>query len=307
MELNLLEKTELWITDIGLEKVNLSDFAKVTAAVLGLPPDKVLVVDVRQNHITLDVLQRIVQAESIMGKKQVLLQELAGLPGVTIRAGTDIHSDGILGYIGLSEKQAGMVLARTAEFNRNINARKRGKVKIFPTGFEIIEGRIEDTNTPFLQKKLEEAGFMVEVGPAIRDSLDAVITALADSAEKFGAVITTGGVGAEDKDFTVEAITRLDPEAATPYIVKFTQGQGRHVKDGVRIGVGEYRDCLLVGLPGPHDEVATATPAVIAGLKKPSGKEELADAVVDVLRHKLLEKTKAWGHHPHACHRQDKG
>ena len=51
-------------------------------------------------------------------------------------------------------------------------------------------------------------------------------------------IITTGGVGAEAKDRTIEATERLDPKTAVQWIVKY-QKQGRHVKEGVRIGVQE--------------------------------------------------------------------
>ena len=51
-ELNLLEKTELWVNEIILEQVNLTEMASAVARVLGLPEDKVMVVDVRPTHVT---------------------------------------------------------------------------------------------------------------------------------------------------------------------------------------------------------------------------------------------------------------
>ena len=58
MELNLLEKTELWIENLKLEHADLNRIAETVAAVLNFERGKVLVVDVRHNHITLDILKR---------------------------------------------------------------------------------------------------------------------------------------------------------------------------------------------------------------------------------------------------------
>ncbi|QNB48101.1 competence/damage-inducible protein A [Thermanaerosceptrum fracticalcis] len=297
MELNLLEKTEVRITDIELENANLTDLAQTVADVMQLPRDKVLVVDVRNDHIALDILQRTVQAEQIFGKKGVLLAALAKLPGVRIKTSTDIHSDGILGYIGLDEAEAHVVLERTRSMVNNIMSQKRSKARVYPTGFEIIEGKIEDTNTPYIAKRMEEAGFIVEIGKAIHDSKEAIVQSLKEAASHCGVIITTGGVGAEDKDFTIEGILALDPEAATPFIVKFTKGQGRHVKEGVKVGVGEYNNSLLIALPGPHDEVKITVPLIIEALKNNYDKHRLAQMLVDALRHRLQEKAAHWHHH----------
>ena len=37
----------------------------------------------------------------------------------------------------------------------------------------------------------------------------------------YGVVVTTGGVGAESKDHTIEALLKVDPQAATPYLTYF--------------------------------------------------------------------------------------
>ena len=57
-ELNLLEKTELWVVGVTLEGANLTDMAAAVAGELGLPPNKVMVVDVRDGYITFDLLER---------------------------------------------------------------------------------------------------------------------------------------------------------------------------------------------------------------------------------------------------------
>jgi molybdopterin biosynthesis enzyme MoaB len=114
----------------------------------------------------------------------------------------------------------------------------------------------------------------------------------------YGTIITTGGVGAEDKDFSVEAVLRLDPDAVTPYITKFTKGEGRHKKDGVRIAVGQAEGTTMVSLPGPNDEVKACLDALARGLKNDVGKEALAADLASILRERLREKM-GQGHFHH--------
>ena len=67
-ELNLLEKTELWVNEIILEQANLTEMASAVARVLGLPEDKVMVVDVRPTHVTFDLVEKEILQENILGK-----------------------------------------------------------------------------------------------------------------------------------------------------------------------------------------------------------------------------------------------
>ncbi|MGB9825744.1 MAG: competence/damage-inducible protein A, partial [Desulfofundulus sp.] len=76
MELDLLQKTELWITGIELHGANLNEIAAVTARVLGLPAEAVMVVDVRDRVVVLDIMRRTVMAEQIIGREKELLSAL---------------------------------------------------------------------------------------------------------------------------------------------------------------------------------------------------------------------------------------
>jgi hypothetical protein len=62
---------------------------------------------------------------------------------------------------------------------------------------------------------------------------------------------------------------------------------GRHVKDGVRIAVGQYAGCLMVSLPGPNDEVLASLGPLTAGLESGAGRQDLAGAIAHVLRARL--------------------
>lgn len=302
MEVNLLEKTELRIDGIITDGTNLTELAATVAALLELPDAKVMVIDVRPDQVAFDILMRTVRAETFFGKERALLDAVAKVSGVTLLAGARIHSAGILGAIALDEAEAAEALTRSEAMGEAIHRAIRAKVRIFPTGFELIEGRIIDTNTPYLVKLFGEAGYLPEAGMALADNLPRLVSALGTSSEECGLVITTGGVGAEDKDFSVEAILDLDPTAATPYLVRFAKGEGRHVKDGIRIGVGERNGCLLVALPGPHDEVRRAAPILIQGFKQGWDKTVLATKLADAIRAKFLHQEETRHGHHHGPH-----
>ena len=298
MGLNLLEKTELWVNEITLENANLTDMAHAVAGVLGLPENEVLVVDVRPRHITFDVLAKEVPQENIMGREGAILEALGKIPGVHLTPESYLHSNGILGLICAGVEHPEAVLDRVAGMTSEIQSRIARRAIVFPTGFELKQGLIEDTNTPYLKGLLEEKGYTVTVGEIMEDDLADICDKLDDALSRgFGLILTTGGVGAEDKDHSVEAICRTDPTASAPYIVKFQQGTGRHVKDGVRIGVGREGPSLMDSLPGPHDEVECAAPVLLRGLEEGWSKEVLADRLAAVLADKWRQKGLGHGHH----------
>lgn len=299
MGLNLLEKTELWINNITLNNANLTELAETAARILGLDSNKVLVVDVRPQHITLDILEKDIPEENIMGKESLLLSEISKLQGVNITDETYIHSNGILGMICLDVEKPKEVLNTITTMTNEIKEKISKRAIVFPTGFELKQNLIEDTNTPYLKKSLEEEGYKVTVGDIIEDDMDDMVYKLSDAISRaFGLIITTGGVGAEDKDKSVESILKIDPNAATPYIVKFKQGTGRHVKDGVKIAVGQVGPTYVVGLPGPNDEVQIASKILIECLKNNCDKTEMARQIAKALAEKLTAKK---FHHEEKC------
>lgn len=281
MDFNLLEKTELWVNEISLEGANLTEMANTVAKVLGMSNGQVMVVDVRPRHITFDLLVREIPAQQILGKQAALLDALSAIPGVFITEDTYIHSNGILGLIASDDMES---LDKSREMAQAMRQKISRRAIVFPTGFEVSQGMIEDTNTPYLEGKLKEMGFTVTLGRVIEDSMDDFFFCLSDAISRgFGLILTTGGVGAEDKDFSVEAVLRQDPQAAVSYIVKFTKGTGRHVKDGVRIAVGQVGLSYLVTLPGPHDEVQLAWPILKQGIEEAWSKQELAEKLAKTL------------------------
>jgi len=290
---DLLTKTELKIEKISLHNANLTDIAAQAAEILGLDRNEVLVVDYRNASLTLDILNTCVNAYSIVGKKRQLLDGLDTLPGVSVSAETSVYSDGMLGWIAMDQEPAVQALHRSEQMASEILRNISRRVMVFSSGAEVAEGQIEDTNTPAIAQRLSAAGYKVTQGETLKDDRLYIAAKLREVAEYggHGLIVTTGGVGAEDKDHTVEAIKDLDQEAATPYICHFRIGTGRHVKDGIKIAVGSYNDTLIVALPGPNDEVMASMSILAEGLKDGLDKHLLAESIAGNLREILRKKT----------------
>lgn len=285
MEYSLLNKTELRLTEVYLQDCDLSAIARTVASVLGLPADRVFVIDVREDHIALDLLVQSMEHSQFVGKETDLLQAVGSLPGVRLGSHAGVHSEGVLGMIALTPAEGMQVAKKSLQMGQEIQSSVRRRVKVFPTGFEVIERMIEDTNTPYLVKTLGEADCIVHAGDPLPDDVDVIAGAFRRAVEAgFGWIITTGGVGAEDKDFSVEALLRVCPDAATPYIVKFGEGGHRHVKDGIRIGVGKVGLSYIVTFPGPHDEVRLCTDMLLSQLLADPDPIVLAEQIAHGLR-----------------------
>jgi molybdenum cofactor synthesis domain-containing protein len=290
---DLLTKTELKIEKIVLRNANLTEIAAQTAEILGLNRNEVLVVDYSDASLTLDILNTCVNAYNIVGKKQQLLNGLDRLPGVSVSAETSVFSDGMLGWIAMDQEPALHALRRSEQMASEILQNISRRAMVFSSGTEVARCEVEDTNTPAIAQHLSDAGYKVTQGETLKDDRLFIAAKLREAAEfgGFGLIVTTGGVGAEDKDHTVEAIKDLDSEAATPYICHFQIGTGRHVKDGIKIAVGQYNDTLIVALPGPNDEVMASMNILVEGLKVGLDKHLLAENLAANLREILRKKT----------------
>lgn len=292
MELELFEKTEIWIRPIQIQGVNLNVVADKVAEVLNLNKGEVMVVDVREDLITLDIMKKTINAQDIIGRRNALLQALTEIPGISLNPETTIHSEGVLGLIDIEDQMvARNLLKKTEKMGRQISDRIKKRAIIFPTGFEIQDGFIQDTNSPYIEARLIQEGFEVTIGKILEDDLESITTALTKAVnEGFGLIITTGGVGAEHKDRVIEALLEIDQKASTPYIIHYQKGTGRHEKDGVKIGVAYTKPSFIIALPGPHEEAKIGIKVVIDGFKRGLNKEALALSLSERYINEFLKK-----------------
>lgn len=287
LDLNLLQKTELWIKGIFLKNARLDDIARQVAEALEVAPNEVMVVDVREDHIVLDVLRPVLKASQIAGKGREILRRVANIPGITLSEEASLHSEGALGWVCLDQSDYGPALEKAQQMGEEIRKRVARRAIIFSTGFEVQEGLIADTNFPLIKDRLIKEGYTVHPGSVLPDNVGAIAYRLQGAVDEgFGLILTSGGVGAEEKDCTVEGLLRVDPSAATPYIVKFEPGTGRHVKDGVRIAVGKVGLSWLVALPGPTREVQVGLERLLEALGKGWDEKQTAEYIASALRGK---------------------
>ena len=286
---DLLNKTELRIEGIGLAAADLTAVASTVAGVLGLPAEDVIVIDARDDMLALDVLRPTVDAYRIAGRRTELLMALAGVAGVTVDETTSLCSQGMLGWIATDDSEAAEALDRARAMASEIDRAIAGRAIVFSTGPEVISGQIRDTNKPWIALRLKESGFTATKGRDLPENHDAIAAALREAGEElgFGLIVTTGGVGAEGKDGTVEALLSVDPEAATPTLFAVEQGHGRHAKARVRIGVGAVGTAIVACLPGPHAEATIAADALITALAVSRDTRAIAEAVAATLRARL--------------------
>ena len=239
-----------------------------------------------------DVLNTCVNAANIVGREGEGLNALREVPGVRVLEGASVDSNGMLGWMAMDQLEATRALRRSEQMASEILEKISKRAIVFSTGAEVAGRQVEDTNTPVLTRFLEGEGYRVTRGATLQDDEWIIAAKLRGAADGggYGVIIATGGLGAEDKDRTAEAVKALDPDAATPYICHFEIGTGRHVKDGVRIAVGQYHGTLIVALPGPTDEVRDSLRVLVDGLRSNPSREVLAERIADNLRGLLKRK-----------------
>jgi nicotinamide-nucleotide amidase len=116
------------------------------------------------------------------------------------------------------------------------------RVEVIATGDELIYGRILDTNSNWIAKRLTEIGAELRrvtmVGDDYDDMRDALNGALDRDAE---IIIFTGGLGPSEDDFTVDAIGRALSKKVTTDPVSFLkikaiyERRGSDLKRGARM------------------------------------------------------------------------
>lgn len=284
----LLGKTEIWMQGVHLDNANLPEIANRAAEVLSIAQDKVFVTDVRPSLVVLDVLQPKVGLEQVVGRQPEIFAAISKIDGVTVEDGAEIHSEGVLGVIGSTREQAKSMVENAERMDKQIREYASGRVAVVSTGSEMVNGEVKDTNFEAISEFLSEAGFEVFYGGVAGDTEREIAGLIARlSGEGYGLIISTGGVGAEDKDHTIEAVEGLDPDLSIAILAQYKKGHGRHVKDAVRICVGTLGWSTIIALPGPTHEVKLALPVIVEQLQAGTTAATLVEAIAVPIRDTL--------------------
>ena len=283
--LDLLSKTELWVEDIVLHDVDLTRLALCAGRVLGLGAEDIFVTDVRDRRVVFDVVSQSVSLDAIAGKEAALLDALRAFAGVALGGQASVHSFGVLGVIGAPAEQAADILANAAKLEAGLRAYVTKSVVVLSTGGEVARGEIEDTNFAAANTVLGGLGYRVEHAGVVEDDEALIATCIGHLlGEGYGLLITTGGVGAEDKDKTIEAMQRVVPDLSTAVLAQYKVGHGRHVKPHVRVACGKVGETVLVALPGPTREVLAALPVLAEALAQGQPPAVIAEAIAAPIR-----------------------
>lgn len=157
------------------------------------------------------------------------------------------------------------------------------RVTLIPTGDEIADGVVVDTDSPAILAVILEAFPQCEVRriPPVRDSEEAITAAVEQSAAtEPDLVFLIGGSGGGDrfapalaKDFTHSALEKCMPGAA---IREICGGNG-HLWS--RLVAGRRGRCWVINVPGPQAEAVAAARAAIEYLGSVAAPD--ADVLVD--------------------------
>lgn len=155
---------------------------------------------------------------------------------------------------------------------------------ILPTGDEIREGIVLDSDSPMVMEALLEynPNMLVERRPPLRDVEEEVLDAICRSVEAgIGLVVLIGGSGGGHrhvahfrKDYTHSAM-----EKALPY--RYTReiyGYNGHMWS--KTVVGEREGTLVINVPGPYSEARASIQAFVETLRgEERDPQRLADAM----------------------------
>jgi len=168
------------------------------------------------------------------------------------------------------------------------------KIMIIPTGDEICEGILIDTNSPKIMGRLIEnypAAFITRKNP-VRDKKNLIISAINQSVEEnYQLILTIGGSGGGGKstdsladDYSHESILKL----ASDYETISIYGYNGHLWS--KIVVASIDKSLIITLPGPQIEALAALDAALYSINKSLTKKEVCKHIVDAVISKYPQK-----------------
>ncbi len=94
-------------------------------------------------------------------------------------------------------------------------------------GNEILSGKVQDTNSPYLASELRDLGVSLARISVIPDDAEIIGREAAEFSERYDYVFTSGGIGPTHDDVTVEGIARgFGVKVVThPVLAKYFQGR----------------------------------------------------------------------------------
>jgi molybdopterin molybdotransferase len=200
---------------------------------------------VPQGHDTV-VMQEDVEVRSAGSRTRVVVPP--GLKrGANVRkAGEDVGAGETLLAAGAILRPQDIAALASVGFGE-ARCFKQLRVAIISTGDEVVRvgeelrsGQVFDANAPMLEALIATAGAVATDLGVFPDVLVETKNRLAEAAEKFDAIITTGGASRGEEDHIVAALDGLGKR----HIWQLA------IKPGRPMLFGQIGDCVVLGLPG---------------------------------------------------------
>lgn len=119
---------------------------------------------------------------------------------------------------------------------------KLKKAGIITTGSEVFHGRIKDSFTPVVKKKLSDVGIEVVKHIMLDDGIDNIVAAINEMKESgVDIIVCTGGMSVDPDDNTPGAIKKAGADIVT---------YGAPVLPGAMFLLGYFDNMPIMGLPG---------------------------------------------------------
>jgi molybdenum cofactor synthesis domain-containing protein len=157
------------------------------------------------------------------------------------------------------------------------------QVAIVSVGDEILAGDITDTNAAWLARRLTEVGVTVRRMATVPDEIEAIEATVGDLAERFDAVLVTGGLGPTHDDVTLDGVAAaLGREMVEdPDVVAYFESEGYadYAERGERATYLPEGARLLPNEAGVAPGAAVENVYVFPGI--PDEMEPMFDSVAD--------------------------
>lgn len=112
--------------------------------------------------------------------------------------------------------------------------------ELVPAGTELSPGEIHDSNGPMMAAMVAEAGGETVLAGPVKDTIDALTTALQELVDEVDVIIMSGGVSAGAADHVAEAIEALGEVERTKLAMR----------PGMPQALGKIGSTPIIGLPG---------------------------------------------------------
>ena len=131
------------------------------------------------------------------------------------------------------------------------------KVEVISIGTELLVSDILDTNAAFISRSMREAQVQLTCKVTVGDDLEMIANVIRVGLQRADVVLTTGGLGSEDYDFTRRAVSAVTGRRITSHLPGIS---GATLLGGVNGQPGgiliEEKAGTIICLPGNRREMA---------------------------------------------------